>query len=140
MEDLATRIHVLICEDSLEDCQTYGGPCQEAAVAAEQSKAELWAEGEAAGWSRAMRYMSDEPTVQRAKNPYSREEKIDISSDDILVHYFRSSTDKPQHNGSVVRITHKPTGIVTESSTEKSRLANSAKALEELQERLKELE
>lgn len=32
--------------------------------------AEGWDAGEASGWSRAMRHMSDEPTVQRATNPY----------------------------------------------------------------------
>lgn len=32
----------------------------------------VWAEGEDAGWSRAMRRMSDEPGITHADNPYSR--------------------------------------------------------------------
>jgi hypothetical protein len=40
-------------------------------AAARQEGAERgWDEGEAAGWSRAMRRMSDEPSVTRATNPY----------------------------------------------------------------------
>ena len=32
--------------------------------------AEGWKLGEACGWGRAMRYMSDEPDVKRAANPF----------------------------------------------------------------------
>ncbi|MFF2621220.1 hypothetical protein [Oerskovia jenensis] len=41
-------------------------------VVDEQAVKEVaWREGEASGWSRAMRRMSDEPGVKRAENPYS---------------------------------------------------------------------
>jgi hypothetical protein len=44
----------------------------------EAEKAEVWSQGEAAGWSRAMRHMSDEPLVGRAANPY-----VDFSDGDL---------------------------------------------------------
>ena len=35
-----------------------------------EAMAEGWKLGEACGWGRAMRYMSDEPDVKRAANPF----------------------------------------------------------------------
>lgn len=39
-------------------------------AALREARAEAWAEGEASGWSRAMRYTSDEPHLGRQTNPY----------------------------------------------------------------------
>lgn len=68
---------------------------------------------------------------------------IQINKNDITFEYFKRSNSKggqkQNKTSSAVRITHIPTGIVLESSTERSQTKNKQKAIKKLQEKLDEI-